>query len=118
MISSRSRYVSEYRKYQRTHRRMITSSKCRPRNSAGRFRVTINRTKSGCSRLQHSRFYDHNTGKIDFDRLKYSPEMPIWVWPLQGLSRKPDWPRGGLYLDGDGDGIFNRERDYAFWVDV
>jgi hypothetical protein len=68
--------------------------------------------------LQWNRFYDPNTGKIDFDRLKYSPEMPIWVWPIQGLSRKPDWPRGGLYLDGDGDGIFNRDRDYGFWVDV
>src|SRR5918993_189735 len=43
MISSRSRYVSEYRRYQRTQRRMITSSKCRPRNSAGLFRVTISR---------------------------------------------------------------------------
>src|SRR5262249_53018239 len=30
----------------RTHRRMITSSKCRPRNSAGRLRVTIHRTRS------------------------------------------------------------------------
>jgi hypothetical protein len=68
--------------------------------------------------LQWNRFYDPNTGRIDFDRLKYSPEMPIWVWPLQGLARKPDWPRGGLYLDGDGDGIFNRENDYAFWGDV
>ena len=46
MISSKSRYVREYRKYQRTHRRMITSSKCRPRNSAGRFRVTIHATRS------------------------------------------------------------------------
>ena len=46
MISSRSRYVREYRRYQRTHRRMITSSKCRPRNSAGRFRVTIQATRS------------------------------------------------------------------------
>jgi hypothetical protein len=68
--------------------------------------------------LQWNRFYDPNTGKIDFDRLKYSPEMPIWVWPIQGLARQPDWPRGGLYLDGDGDGIFNRDRDYGFWVDV
>src|SRR5262249_23533950 len=46
MISSRSRYVSEYRKYQRTPRRMITSSKCRPRNSAGLLRVTLHRTRS------------------------------------------------------------------------
>ncbi len=35
MIFSRSRYESEYRRYQRKQRRMITSSKCRPRNSAG-----------------------------------------------------------------------------------
>src|SRR5262249_25715453 len=68
--------------------------------------------------FQWNRFYDPDTGKIDFDRLKYGSEMPIWMWPIQSLSRKPDWPRGGLYLDGDGDGIFNRERDYAFWVDV
>ena len=46
IISSRSRYVSEYRRHHRTHRRMITSSKCRPRKRAGRFRVTIHRTKS------------------------------------------------------------------------
>src|SRR6516165_5145038 len=46
MISSRSRYVREYRRYQRTRRRMITSSKCRPRNSGGRLQVTLHRTKS------------------------------------------------------------------------
>jgi hypothetical protein len=32
------------------------SSKCRPLNSAGRFRVTIHRTRSAQSRLQQSRF--------------------------------------------------------------
>src|ERR1051325_9714871 len=56
MISSRSRYVREYRRYQRTHKRIITSSKCRPRNSAGRFRVTIHRTRSVhpvCNRSIH-----------------------------------------------------------------
>src|SRR4030095_2732480 len=46
MISSKSRYVREYRRYHRTHRRMITSSKCRPRNRAGRLRVTIHLTRS------------------------------------------------------------------------
>jgi hypothetical protein len=61
---------------------------------------------------------DEQTGKIDFTRLKYSPEMPMWVWPIQGLTRQSDWPRGGLYLDGDGDGIFDRNHDYAFWVDA
>src|SRR5215475_3313328 len=46
MISSSSWYVREYRRYHRTHSRMITSSKCRPRNSAGRLRVTLHRTRS------------------------------------------------------------------------
>src|ERR1035441_11130059 len=54
IISSRSRYVSEYRRYQRTHKRMISSSKCRPRKSAGLFRVTIHRTKSPQPRLQQN----------------------------------------------------------------
>ena len=58
IISSRSRYVSEYRRYQRTHKRMITSSKCRPRKSAGLFRVTIHRTKSPQPRLQQSPKYN------------------------------------------------------------
>src|ERR1035438_3763415 len=53
-----SRYVSEYRRYQRTHKRMITSSKCRPRKSAGLFRVTIHRTKSPQPRLQQNRSVD------------------------------------------------------------
>jgi hypothetical protein len=68
--------------------------------------------------FQTNRFYDPNTGKIDFDRLRYSPEMPIWIWPIQGLALKPDWPHGGLYLDGDANGKFNKDADYAFWVDV
>ena len=54
MISSRSQYVSEYRKYHRTHRRMITSSKCRPRNSAGRLQVTIHPPQSVKLRLQQN----------------------------------------------------------------
>jgi hypothetical protein len=62
-------------------------------------------------------FYDPTTGKIDFNRLQYSPEMPIWVWPVQGRPR-PEWPHGGLYLDGDGNGRFNKDTDYGLWVDV
>jgi hypothetical protein len=63
-------------------------------------------------------FYDPNTDKIDFDRLRYSPEMPIWAWDFRGLPPEPDWPHGGLYLDGDGNGRFNKDADYAFWVEV
>jgi hypothetical protein len=37
---------AEYRRYHRTHRRMIKSSKCRPRNSAGLLRVKIHPTRS------------------------------------------------------------------------
>ena len=50
-----------------------------------------------------------------FRRLRYSPEMPLWVWPIQGLQREPTWPRGGLYLDGDANGTFNKDADYGFW---
>jgi hypothetical protein len=68
--------------------------------------------------LEPNPFYDANANKIAFERLRYSPEMPIWAWYILGLQAKPDWPRGGLYLDGDGDGKFNRNADYGFWVDV
>jgi len=61
-------------------------------------------------------FYDPTTGRIDFKRLRYNPEMPLWVWPPQRLAKDPNWPRGGLYLDGDGNGIFNQDADYGFWV--
>src|SRR5262245_47882890 len=54
MISSRSRWVNEYRKYQRTQKRMMTSSKCRPRNSARRLRVTIYPARSDQPRLQQN----------------------------------------------------------------
>jgi hypothetical protein len=67
--------------------------------------------------FQPNPFYDPTTGKIDFDRLRYSPEMPLWVWPVQGRPR-PGWPHGGLYLDGDGNGKFNKDADYGFWLDV
>jgi hypothetical protein len=67
--------------------------------------------------FQPNPFYDPTTGKIDFDRLRYSPEMPLWVWPVQGHPR-PEWPHGGLYLDGDRNGRLNKDADYGFWVDV
>ncbi len=71
--------------------------------------------------FQANPFYNPETGKVEFKRLRYSPEMPLWVWPIQILQRLPqrsDWPRGGLYLDGDGNGRFNKDADYAFWVDL
>jgi len=67
------------------------------------------------SRFEANPFYDPATGKVDFSRLRYSPNMPLWVWP-PNLPRRPDWPRGGLYLDGDGNGSFDRNADYGFWV--
>jgi hypothetical protein len=70
------------------------------------------------SAFEPNPFYDAKSGRIDFGRLRYSPEMPTWVWPIQRLARQPDWPHGGLYLDGDGDRMFDRGRDYGFWVDV
>jgi hypothetical protein len=70
------------------------------------------------SGFEPNRFYDPNTDKIDFDRLRYSPEMPIWAWDFRGLPPEPDWPHGGLYLDGDGNGRFNKDSDYAFWAAV
>jgi len=45
-------------------------------------------------------------------------DMPVWVWPVIGLQPQPDWPRGGLFLDGDGNGRFSRDVDFAFWVDL
>ena len=63
-------------------------------------------------------FYDSKTGKIDFDRLRYSPEMPIWVFPPQPQPPGPSWPHGGLYLDGDGNGVFNKDADFAFFAGI
>jgi len=66
--------------------------------------------------FQLNPYYDRATGTVDFARLRYSPEMPLWVWPIQALPRDPTWPRGGLYLDGDGNGTFNKDKDYGFWA--
>jgi hypothetical protein len=65
---------------------------------------------------QPNPFYDPASGSVDFTRLRYSPEMPMWVWPPQRLTPEPNWPHGGLYLDGDRNGIFNKDADYGFWV--
>jgi hypothetical protein len=67
------------------------------------------------STYQPNPYYDSSTGTTDFKHLRYSTEMPLWVW-LRQVPPESDWPRGGLYLDGDGNGRFNRDRDYAFWV--
>jgi hypothetical protein len=67
--------------------------------------------------FQANRFYDPTTGRVDFRRLRYSSEMPLWVWPPQGVRSDPSWPRGGLYLDGDNNGTFSRDADYAFWLE-
>jgi hypothetical protein len=66
--------------------------------------------------FQLNPYYNPGTGAVDFDRLRYSPEMPLWVWPMQGLTRDPTWPRGGLYIDGDGNGTFDKDADYGFWA--
>jgi len=66
--------------------------------------------------IQPNPFYDAKTGRIDFSRLRYSAEMPIWVFPTIPLG--PGRPRGGLYLDGDGNGKFNRDADFAFFANI
>jgi hypothetical protein len=66
---------------------------------------------------QTNRFYDTATGIVDFARLRFDAAMPQWVWPSSGIRSEASWPRGGLYLDGDGDGVFRRDADYAFWVE-
>ena len=68
--------------------------------------------------LRLTPFYDPVADKIDFDRLRYSREMPIWAWPILALQPQADWPCGGLYLDGDGDGRFNKYMDFGFWADL
>jgi hypothetical protein len=70
------------------------------------------------TRYEPNPFYNPQTDEIDFSRLRYSRNMPAWVWPLMGLQPQPDWPRGGLFLDGDGNGRFSRDVDFAFWVNL
>ena len=75
-------------------------------------------TEDRGSLFQPNPFYDAGTGKIDFTRLRYSPEMPIWVFPPMAQSPGPGWPHGGLYLDGDGNGVFNKDADFAFFAGI
>ena len=54
MISSSCRKLSGYRRYHRTHRTMISASKCRPLNSAGRFRfIYAEAYQTGRTPMQH-----------------------------------------------------------------
>jgi hypothetical protein len=56
----------EYRRYQRTHRRMTASSKCRPRNSAGRFRITGTPYQIRSARLQHNHARRQRFAALEF----------------------------------------------------
>jgi hypothetical protein len=75
-------------------------------------------TEDRGSVAQPNPFYDPGTGKIDFSRLRYSATMPIWMFPPVIPSSVPGWPHGGLYLDGDGNGEFNKDRDFAFFANI
>ena len=65
---------------------------------------------------QPNPFYDASAGTVDLNRLRYSADLPLWVWPPEGPPCASDCPRGGLYLEGDGNGRFTRDSDYAFWA--
>ena len=57
IISSRFRKLRPNRRYQRTHKRIISASKCRPRNAAGRDRcMNCQRIRPPHPALQHFRF--------------------------------------------------------------
>src|SRR4026208_1843403 len=63
--SSTSRYESENRRYQRTAQTMISGSKCRHLNSAGRgliMEYTCSLSDSSTESLQHSRWDDGESG--------------------------------------------------------
>jgi hypothetical protein len=66
--------------------------------------------------MEPNPFYDPRTSGLPFDRLRYSAEMPVWIFPPAGQPPGPTWPHGGLYLDGDDNGVFNKDRDYAFFA--
>jgi hypothetical protein len=68
--------------------------------------------------MESNPFYDAKTGDLPFDRLRYSAEMPIWVFPPLPQPPGAGWPHGGLYLDGDDNGVFNKDRDYAFFAAI
>jgi hypothetical protein len=78
----------------------------------------LGQTEDRGSVAEANPFYDAATGKIAFDTLRYSPEMPIWVFPPQAMPPTANWPRGGLYLDGDGDNRFSTGTDFAFFANM
>src|SRR5262252_8861242 len=95
IISSRFRKLSPNRRYQRTHRTMISASKCRPLNSAGRF------------------------GRI---HCKIPDTLPYWLatlpfrgkfYPL-GISLSPD---GQQLAFGSGDFDSQKQSIYVVGVD-
>lgn len=49
--------------------------------------------------FEANRLYDPASGQVDFTRLRYSPGMPLWVWPPQGLRSDANpaarWPVPG-----------------------
>ena len=59
-----------------------------------------------------SKFYDASTGNLDLSGLKYSKDMPVTLMgrPLPGAGDL----RGGLYLDGDGNGVYQEGPDFGF----
>jgi hypothetical protein len=70
---------------------MITSSKCRPRNNAGRFRITINPTKSRQSRLQQNPI--ERARELLAVRIA---DLPIWIRrhrTLDGATAGAAWNR-------------------------
>ena len=75
-------------------------------------------TEDRGSLFEPNPLYDATTGKIDFARLRYSTEMPIWVFPPMPQPPAARWPHGGLYLDGDGNGVFNKDADFAFFAGI
>ncbi len=57
-------------------------------------------------------FYHATTGKLDLSALKYGRELPVTLMgrPLPGAEHL----RGSLYLDGNGNGVYDPDADFAF----
>jgi hypothetical protein len=60
-----------YRRYQRTQRTMISASKCRPLNSAGRFRfIQAEAYQTSRTPLQHIRFANTDSAQRELRAMK------------------------------------------------
>jgi hypothetical protein len=59
-----------------------------------------------------SSFYDAATGTLDLSGLKYGQELPVTLMgrPLAGAEQL----RGSLYLDGNGNGVYDQGSDFVF----